>query len=108
MLAGWENARCYALRRPRALPVLRSLRRLSSLRLPFFHPDLLSAQRNPVLPPEEIDRGMVTGTWGVRLTRVLKNGVSNGIGPPDNGVAKPVRMKVFFLSNECILLPAHL
>ena len=82
------NAGCYILRRLRALPWLRNLQLLLNLRLPFFLLVLLSALRNPALPPEEINRGIVIGKCGVKLTMTSKNGVEDGIGLPDSGVTK--------------------
>ena len=97
-LATLENARRYTLRRLRAFPRPRTLQRPPNLRLPFIHLDLPSARRNPVLPPEEINRGMVTGNQGVKPL---------GIGPPDNGVAKAVLINVFFLHLRWLWIGVH-
>ena len=90
MLATLENARRYTLRRLRAFPWPSTRQRPPNLRLPFIQIELPSARRNPVAPPEEINRGMATGNQGVKPL---------GIGPPDNGVAKAVLMNVFFFAH---------
>ena len=90
MLATLENAPRYSLRRLRAFPRPRTLRRPPNLRRPFIQVALPSARRNPVLPLEEINRGMAAGNQGVKPL---------GIGPPDSGVAKAVLMNVFFFAH---------
>ena len=82
------NAGRYILRRLRALLWLRNLQLLLNLRPLFIQLVLLSARRNPVLPPGEINRGIAIGTCGVKLTMTSKNGAEDGIGTPDSGVAK--------------------